>query len=76
MELWRKGTAGTSFPFGYCSEVEEELVLVCTKIQSQTPCTNSMVASEVWKVQGTMDKGCSRYWIGGPTGSGKTLVAA
>ena len=27
-----------------------------------------------WKAQGTLDKGCS--WIGGPTGSGKTLVAA
>ena len=30
----------------------------------------------VWKVQGTLYKGCSWYWIGGPTGSGKTLVAA
>ena len=41
---------------------------------SQGLCTNFMAAYLVWKVQGILDKGCS--WIGGPTGSGKTLVAA
>ena len=43
---------------------------------TQTSSMNLMDAYLVWKVQGTLDKGCSRYWIGGPTGSGKTLVAA
>lgn len=32
--------------------------------------------NHMWLAQGTLDKGCSWYWIGGPTGSGKTLVAA
>ena len=41
---------------------------------SQGLCMNFMDAYLVWKAQGTLDKGCS--WIGGPTGSGKTLVAA
>ena len=44
-------------------------------IQSQIRCTNFMDVYAVWKAQGTLDKGCSWYWIGGPTGSGKTLVA-
>lgn len=43
-------------------------------IRSQTWCTNFMGVYAVWKVQGTLEKGCS--WIGGPTGSGKTLVAS
>lgn len=42
--------------------------------QTRTQSMSLMAVYLVWKAQGTLDKGCS--WIGGPTGSGKTLVAA
>ena len=41
---------------------------------TQTQYMNLTDVYLAWKAQGTLDKGCS--WIGGPTGSGKTLVAA
>ena len=64
MELWRKGTAGTT---GVCLYQDPMVNLNSTADKTED-------VYLAWKAQGTLDKGCS--WIGGPTGSGKTLVAA
>lgn len=91
MELWIKGTAGTT---GDCLYHQRKKGLfkdyddTWLKLKQELAgwpgwCQTFGVRQKwkkpsylVWLAQGTLDKGCSRYWIGGPTGSGKTLVAA
>ena len=107
MELWIKGTAGTTgdclYPIwnGPCGHSSprgtvppsltrtrwwQAYILSLCRSSVQTPKGCSWVHGVpqrskkpsylVWLAQGTLDKGCSWYGIGGPTGSGKTLVAA
>lgn len=100
MELWRKGTAGTTgdclyriekgifpTPIQYTTSTRHARILLDIRTSSHNRKTSLWIPTGVrqkwkkpsylvWMAQGTLDKGCSRYWIGGPTGSGKTLVAA